>query len=99
MPACFTLTKIGENFPTSLIAVDNAICEHLGVTPSPKYYYHGWYDSIGFRLAIGKTFAEIRNDFRNGMSKPEGEHYYGLMLKILEYLIANYEPNAWHSAK
>ncbi len=59
MPACFQLIPKGASEPAKLALVDDAICAHFGVEPDPIKYYHGWYDAIGFRLAIGKSFSDI----------------------------------------
>jgi hypothetical protein len=43
-----------------LIAVDEMLCEHLGVEPDEKEWHWGWMDTVGLSLAMGKTFDEVR---------------------------------------
>lgn len=85
MPNCFTLTKIGEDKPSRLPAVDDAICAHLGITPHEKFFAHRWYDLIGLSLALGHSWEKIREIFADD----------GDLLKIAQFLQDNYTVNAW----
>lgn len=86
MPACFQLFRKDGSSPDPIPfpVVDEEICAHLGVTPDPVKYYMGWYDAIGFLLAIGKTWSEIL------LVYPEAE-------PVLLFMEATYTPNAWYS--
>ena len=81
MPNCFTLTPIGSSEPASLAAVDEAICAHLDIPCDKTFYAHGWYDTIGFLLACGRSFDQI---------KVRGE-----LEQIRRFLAANYTSDCW----
>ena len=85
MPNCLTLTSKATNEPTSFVQIDEEICAHLGVPVHPTKYVHGWYDTIGLCLAMGKTFDEQRRIFAEC---PE-------LLKIIDYLDEHYIPDSW----
>jgi len=88
MPNCFRLTKKGETAASPLNQIDDEMCAHFGVVPDVKMYYHGWYDFIGFLIAVGKPLgsAELRKSCED--LSPE-------MVAILDYLEANYTSDAW----
>jgi hypothetical protein len=92
MPNCFQLTKKGESEPTSLVKVDEEICAHLGREVHPKWWCCGWYDIIGFSLAMGDDFAKIRGWL-------EANNFSEDMIKILDYLEANYTASSWYETK
>lgn len=105
MPACFQLydkSKPGEG-PVVLPRIDEAICLALSVPCDPIKYYNYWFDSIGFRLAIGKTFDQIREEFKGYVAEEKakdnagGVEYYETSLKIVDYLDERYSPNSFHS--
>ena len=85
MAACFSLTKRGETTPASLVSVDEAICAHVGRQPDPQKYVWDWFDYVGFPLAVGRSWADIREQCEDF---PE-------LLQIIDFLEANYLPNAW----
>lgn len=64
MAVCFQLSKKGaKSFtPEKLSAVDDALCEYVGVTPDVDKYYKMWVDIEGFYLACGKSFEYIREN-------------------------------------
>ena len=86
MPNCYTLTKKGETEPCCRLKIDEELCTLLGEVPDPKYWVAGWDFNIGFALACGKTFPEIRERVK------EDER----LLKIVNHLERNYTPNAWY---
>ena len=105
MPACFQLydkSKSSEG-PVVLDKIDDEMCAHFGVSPDPIKYLNRWVDSIGFRLAIGKTFAQIREEFEKNIAeekqrKDEGyAKFYQDSLLILAYLEERYTVNSFHS--
>lgn len=61
MPNCFQLIRKSqpEAGPVVLTEVDEELCRHFGVSIHPYCWYENWYDIIGFRLALGRSFAEI----------------------------------------
>ncbi len=91
MPNCFQLRKKGEKEPSTFQDIDEEICKHLGVTPDPVKYHCGWYDLIGWRLAIGNEFPAIIKEFKGEPEDP----YYVKLTKIAEWLNEHYTSSAW----
>lgn len=82
MPNCFQLIPKGQTEPEKLVVIDQKICEALEVECHPKYWCRGWYDLIGFGVACGKTFEQLRT-------------IYPDMIDIIDFLDANYTTDAW----
>jgi hypothetical protein len=81
-----------------LVEVDNRICEHLGETPDEVKYAHYWYDIIGFKLALGRNWDDIRKDFAENVAEsPQYADEYAILGKIVDFLEANYDTNAFYS--
>jgi hypothetical protein len=106
MPVTFSLYPRGASVPASLNEVDRLMCEHFGVEPDSKRYLCGWFDSIGFYLALGRTFETIRTDYEARLEKskikpelPNDVDFYSSTLAILEWLEANYSPTSGHEMK
>jgi hypothetical protein len=100
MPVCFQLFSKETNQPEKLSLVDDRLCAFLGVTPHEHNYVHGWYDSIGFRLAIGKTFPQIREEFNEKISyEAEYKSVYQNLIRCLDWLEENYSTNSWWEPK
>ena len=91
MPNAFSLTRKSDPAagPTPLAKIDEEICQMLGVDVDPKLYAFGWYDVIGFRLAMGQSFAQIKAEVQN----------YKPMPQICDWLEENFVPDAWYSPK
>jgi hypothetical protein len=83
MPNCFTLTRKGEDKPSLLTAVDEAMCAHFDKPVHPTQWFQAWYDIEGLGLACGKTWEWMREKM------PERK-------EIIDFLEANYDANAWH---
>jgi len=105
MPNYFQLTRKSnlKAGPVSFVEIDEEICKHFGVEPEPlggRYYYE-WYESIGFRLAIGKTLEQTRAQFVEYTQEPEDKHspnykaYYERLIEIVDYLNEHYTSDAW----
>ena len=62
MPQCYTLTRKGQTEPESRAKIDDEMCKHFGVTPDPKFWYMDWDNIVGFSLACGKTWDQIREN-------------------------------------
>lgn len=94
MPNFFTLTRKSnpEAGPVDFVTIDEEICAAFEVAPHPDLYFVGWYDSIGFRLAFGKSWDEIRGDFvlqrAEADNRDDGAPYSDLMSRLIE--IANW---------
>ena len=98
MANSFSLTRKTDldNGPVSLRQVDEEICVHFKIVPHPKDYYHAWFDTIGFELATGRSFADIIRRCHEDMeADPERYKYYKRKLDIAEYLDRNFIPARW----
>jgi len=87
MPNCFTLTRKSnpEAGPVQLALIDEELCAHLGVEVHPQYWVHGWYNTIGLMLSVGKSWDEGREIFKDS----------DVLLPIIDYLEANFITDAW----
>lgn len=89
MPNCFSLTRKGETDATPLTQVDEELCKHLNAPCDPKFWVDGWYNMIGFRLAIGVPLDDEK------MTKA-CEDGGGHLPAILEYLRTNFTSDCWY---
>ena len=89
--------KTGE--ATSFNTIDDELCAHFGYDVNPEQYFAGWYQSIGGRIASGRSFEEIRKQFIEHGLEHDGKHkeLYDMLVKILDYLKDNYDSSAWTS--
>ena len=92
MPNCFSLTRKSnpEAGPVKLSVVDEELCQFLNRPVDPKRYCAEWYNHIGFALACGKSFEEIKVD----MTKIE-DKWSELYAKIIDWFIANFTSDCW----
>lgn len=92
MPNCFSLTRKSnpEAGPVPLTTVDEELCKFLGMPVDPKRYCGEWYSHIGFALACGKSFAQIRED----MAKIEDE-YTELYIKMVDWFSEHFISDCW----
>lgn len=84
MPAYFTLTKKGEKEPSAFAQIDDEMREHFGAPADATNWYESWYDIEGFRLALGRTWEEMRQATPNRIA-------------IINWLEENYIADAWYS--
>lgn len=108
MPVCFQLydkTKPGEP-PVVLTEIDRLMCEHFEHPCDPVKYLNGWYDCIGFRLALGRSFEQIREQFNEYIvedtAKGNPNHqveYYQNSLLILAWLEEHYTTSSYYAPK
>lgn len=89
MPNCFQLYKKGEDSPSDLVVVDNEMCAHFGASPDPVRYFEAWFDIIGFRLATGYSFVDMRVEFAKDAR----------LVEIVDWLDQHYSPNAFYQCK
>ncbi len=82
MPNCFMLTRKGEEQMTPLQQVDDEMRTHFGAPPSATEWYRGWYDTIGFGLAMGNDWDRLRELYED--AKP-----------VIDWLEANFTVDAW----
>lgn len=87
MPNCFTLTRKSdlESGPVAFAKIDDEMCGAFGITPDPKKYYCQWYDIVGFGLAVGKSFSDLREIW----------HDQPKYLQIVDWLDENFTSDAW----
>lgn len=87
-------------------AIDEKLCAARGAKVDPKQWYLNWYNSIGFRAALGKSFREIEKEVEDEFVKysevePDPEFAeYDLkhtveMIEIIRWLDRNYTTSAW----
>ncbi len=89
MPNCFSLTRKGESEPMKLQDVDTLIAAHVGEVCDPVRWCRGWYDTIGFGLAMGETFSSLRAEYFN---HPD-------LLPVIDFLAENFTTAAWYSGR
>lgn len=96
MPVCFSLTRKGETEPTSLYQLDSELRDKLGYPQEPDEagWLGGWYDRIGFRLALGNSWEEIEKDFREVDEKYK-DGGLDTLFKVLAYLKDNFTADNW----
>jgi hypothetical protein len=110
MPVCFQLTRKGEQAPTPLNTIDKELCLLLGKDVHPHMYVIGWFDCIGFKLAMGcrldsqeitteidDWFQEYPDDDANTIAR-NLERKHG-MLRCLAYLQEHYTDRSWYEHK
>lgn len=81
--------------PAVLPKVDDALCQHLGITPHPKKYYHGWYDYVGFMLACGGTWIQILMQIDEWREKDQAGA--DKMEEVVLWLQSHYIPESFWS--
>lgn len=95
MPNCFQLTCKTRGKPINLQQIDAEICQFLCVPCDPNRWVCDWYNTIGFALAMGKTFPQIRaiwEDAAEGAEPSEVEQDF----EVLAYLETNFTSDAWY---
>lgn len=98
MAAYFQLRRKGEpdSEPIDLNALDEQICARYGEKPDAVRYYYGWYDSIGFRLALGDSWDAIRASLQP--DEKDNEEYRAVLERLREiatWLEEQFEVKAW----
>lgn len=92
MPNCFQLISKSTGLATKFVEIDRDICQHLNVPCDPVHWYMGWYDTIGWLIAVtGLSLGtpEIRARVTNMPQESE------TLLKVLDYLEEHYTSDAW----
>lgn len=101
MPACFQLIDKQTGQSEKFTTIDNRICkELLNVVPHDIEYVNGWYDYIGFALACGQTFDNLRGKIQEHINIDDNDNielaYWLDMLLINNWLDENYTASAWY---
>ncbi len=87
MPNCFQLLRGDAAVP--LLQVDEEMCRHFNEPCDPKRWLEFWYDIIGYELARGKSFDEVRSYV--AATYPETPR----LIKIADWLEANFSVRHW----
>ena len=96
MAHCFTLTRKGESKPASLQGIDDEMRIEFGEEPDKKRWLWGWYNVVGFGLAMGRDWTQLREQFAEDSAEDEESvEFCCSMLRVIDWLEANYVPNAW----
>lgn len=109
MAAHFNLTRKSapDAGPVNLHDLDVEICALIGEPVHPTRYCIGWFDSIGYWLAVGKTWDEIRTMHaewradigRLNMADPEAvaayHAFYDRLEKVRAWLEENFISEHW----
>lgn len=91
MPNCFQLTRDGQ--AVGLVQIDEEMCRHFGEPCHPERWFRAWYDCIGFDLAAGKSFAEVRAIYAAPAWADSG------LLPVAEWLEAHFTPRSWYERR
>lgn len=102
------LTKKGDDEPSRLIDIDNDMRDALGEPADDSEFLAEWYNYVGFRLAVGRTWEQVaesvERDIRSATKNEDGwpqdvvDDYLALCLlrrRIVEWLAENYTSSAW----
>lgn len=104
MPNCFRLYPKGSADAAPLARIDEAICERFGWAVHPVRYVEGWFDTIGWGIAVrGHRLGspELRAHVLNygtdgdGNIDPKYQDWTAKLILILDYLDAHYTSDAW----
>jgi hypothetical protein len=106
MAVYFNLTRKSapEAGPVVLNVVDAEICTLVGQSVHKTRYCLGWFDAIGFWLASGENWAQVRERHTRWRGETEGlsaeneaahNAYYDGLAKILDWLETNFTVECW----
>ena len=93
MPACFQLIPKGSSEPLLLWAVDAQLCWHFKAPVDDRRWYEDWYNVIGFKLACGKSFEQVRRELPDWA--PDDPAYVKTLTEICDYLSTNFQSDSW----
>jgi hypothetical protein len=85
MPACFQLIDKTTDKPARFADIDDKLCQYLEKPIDPIEYLYNWYNLVGFGLACGKSFDQLREVFADTDLVP-----------VIDFLDEHYTANAWH---
>ena len=96
MPNYFTLTRKGESKPASLQAIDDEMRIEFGEEPDEDHWLWGWYDTIGYGLALGRDWTQLREQFAEDPAESERTNLSRRRkLAVIAWLETYYVFNAW----
>lgn len=85
MPNCFMLLDKTTGEPVSLQKVDDMMREAFGEPPNEKEWLYRWYDTVGFALAMGRSWDETRKHFEGCEN----------LQRAIDWLEMNFGADAW----
>lgn len=88
MPNCLKLLRDGIAVP--LVQIDEEMCRHFGEPIHPRLYFRAWYECIGWNLAMGRSFEEIRAIYADPEWADSG------LSAVAQWLEAHFTPQSWH---
>jgi hypothetical protein len=103
MPNCFALIRKSEPQAgrVEFAKIDEEMRKHFKIEPDSDKYLLGWYRWVGFALACGKTFTQLKEQMFKQL--PEGDPSETdtdrLAIKIVDWLDANFTSDAWYQHK
>lgn len=99
MPNCFRLARKSdpEKTPMSLVKLDEELCKMLAMEVHPRQWCCGWYDVIGWAIAV-EGFA-LGSETLRAYVKDMPEQFGGGLMEILFYLEQNFTSDAWYESK
>lgn len=100
MPVCFQLFNRATNEPVSLRRLDDDLRAWFGAPVDDVHYFRDWYDTIGLRLALGKSFDQIRVEFlcyeeKTRIAAPHESTWYRGVLEVLDMIECAYSSESW----
>lgn len=75
--------------------VDEALCNHFGVSVVPESRYKNWFDIVGLLLAVGLRGEGLQNQIRAGSWDPETAY---ALVEVAEFIEEHYETKSWSAA-
>jgi hypothetical protein len=87
MPNCFQLLR--DDDAMSFNEIDEALCRHFNEPCHQTLYYQSWYDTIGYGLAVGWSFDQIRTTYAD----------FPKLVEITDWIEANFTVRHWHERR
>jgi len=106
MPNCFQLFRKTE--PTKAVVfqdIDRELCAYFNEPCHDVQWFHGWYNYIGFALAMGNDWTKLEADItdiireREATNDKDGVAYWQRMQDIRLYLAERFNSDAWYEVK
>jgi len=93
----FQLFRKDSDEPERLDVVDAMMCYHFRVECDERRYHAWWFDIIGFKLALGQTWDEVRRNIRDFTEDWVWEARTQHLIDIVNWLEANFTVNHFTS--
>jgi hypothetical protein len=87
MPNCFQLLRDG--IAISLNEIDEELCRYFKEPCHKTRYYEAWYDTIGYGLAAGQSFDQIRTTYAD----------FPRLVEIAHWIETNFAVRHWHERR